>query len=229
MMGGVRSKTLANRISEICICSLKKIERKIFIFCEEMLLIRKKVETAFDTFLTKITQIPSVAHRRSFPENHHMYGCRRIPQSSSMIIKSEKMNVSERVDIIRTKKNWDRVPRKKVVTILSFGFFSKFATFCKILAPKYPDCPRPGSTVFRWCSELLQIPKICWYILWQRDLQTEGSPDIFTWAMPSYNQTVLPIFFIFDEINFSTLLRGFFMPGGLWDRRILGAPRARCA
>ena len=94
-----------------------------------MLLFRKKVETVFDKFLTKITQIPSVAHRRSFPENHHMYGCRRVLQSSSMIIKSEKMNVSERVDIIRTKKFWDRVPRKKVVAILVLDFFSKFADF----------------------------------------------------------------------------------------------------
>ena len=158
-----------------------------------------------------------------------MYGCRRIPQSSSMIIKSEKMNVSERVDIIRTKKIWDRVPRKKVVAILVLDFFSKFATFCKILAPKYPDCPRPGSTVFRRCSELLQIPKICWYILWQRDLQTEGSPDIFTWAMPSYNQTVLPNFFIFDEINFFyTFERIFRARGALGPSHSGCTPRKVC-
>ena len=107
----------------------KKNDRNFFIFREEILLIRKKVETVFDKFLTKITQIPSVAHSRLFPENYHMYGCRRVLQSSSMIIKSEKMNVSERVDIIRTIFFWDRVPRKKVVAILVLDFFSKFADF----------------------------------------------------------------------------------------------------
>ena len=29
-----------------------------------------------------------------FPKNHHMYGCRRVPQSCRVVMKSEKMNVS---------------------------------------------------------------------------------------------------------------------------------------
>ena len=229
MTGVVRSKTLANRISEICICSLKKNWSNFFIFCEEILLIRKKVETVFDTFLTKITQIPSVAHRRSFPENHHMYGCRRVLQSSSMIIKSEKMNVSERVDIIRTKKNWDRVPRKKVVAILVFDFFRNLQHFVRSWLPNTQTVPDQVQPCSDGVQNYFRSPKSAGTFC-DNEISRLRGPQTFSLGLCHHiTKPCCPIFLFLMKLCFSTRLRGFFMPGGLWDRRILGAPRARCA